>query len=85
MKFTLMNIFMAYPPIIYFVDDLIVTPMRKESIFSTDDENWPSTMKNITDLLYLTIVNEFVGYAGHRLMHEKPFCTNTTKSTTSSK
>ena len=73
---------MVYPPMIYFADDLIVvTSMAKESSFlSTLDESSPSTMKNIADLLCLAIVNEFVGYTGHRLLH-----TNTTRSTTSSK
>jgi sterol desaturase/sphingolipid hydroxylase (fatty acid hydroxylase superfamily) len=77
MKFTLMNILMVLPPMtalkVYFVDDFLGTQMTKESIFGTDDENWPSTTKNIIDLLCLTIVNEFGLYVGHRLMHEKPF------------
>jgi sterol desaturase/sphingolipid hydroxylase (fatty acid hydroxylase superfamily) len=76
MKFTFVNTFMVLPAMtalkVYFLDDLMGTPI-KESFFSTDDEHWPGTMKNITDLICLTTLHEFGFYAGHRLMHAKPF------------
>jgi len=44
----------------------------KSFFFRTDDDHWPSTGKNIVDVLALALIHEFGFYATHRMMHTYP-------------
>ena len=44
----------------------------KTFFFQTSDEHWPSTGKNLKDVLTMTLIHEFGFYVTHRMMHSYP-------------
>ena len=70
LKLSSFNLFILLPILgygkIYMVELL---GLSNPSAFSTDDEAWPSILKNCRDVLMLSVVHEFGFYSTHRLMH----------------
>ena len=75
LKISAFNMFLLLPFLmiikIYAIKELF--KMNDPFLFSTDDEHWPSTIKNIQGIVSLAVIHEFGFYATHKLMHTYPF------------
>lgn len=69
-KITAVNLFILAP--ILSLSKIWLCEMisfNNPSSFKTDDENWPSLVKNFRDVVLMSILHELGFYITHRLMH----------------
>lgn len=73
LKLTFVNLFILLP-IMAFAKIWLskVTGWNNPNAFMTDDEHWPSTLKNLVDLVATIVLHEFGFYMTHRMMHDYP-------------
>ncbi len=75
LRLTAFNLFLLVPILvgakIHFENDIL--QKDRAFFFSTSDDHWPSTQKNIQDILLMTMLQEFGFYATHRMMHAHPY------------
>ena len=75
LKLAAFNMFLLIPflTIIKIYAIKYVFKMNDAFLFSTDNEHWPSTSKNIRDVVLLAVIHDFGFYATHKLTHIHPF------------
>jgi len=76
LKLSLLNIYILLPLMtiskIWLFGMMTDGSLAESSSFHTDDESWPSVMKNCSDMILLAVLHEFGLYFTHRLMHTYP-------------
>lgn len=73
-KITAFNMFLLVPILVagkLYVEREIFQE-DKTFFFDTGNEHWPSTGKNIRDVMSLVVIHEFGFYATHKMMHHYP-------------
>eukprot|EP00534_Pseudo-nitzschia_fraudulenta_P007368 CAMPEP_0201194660 /NCGR_PEP_ID=MMETSP0851-20130426/149533_1 /ASSEMBLY_ACC=CAM_ASM_000631 /TAXON_ID=183588 /ORGANISM="Pseudo-nitzschia fraudulenta, Strain WWA7" /LENGTH=362 /DNA_ID=CAMNT_0047481367 /DNA_START=83 /DNA_END=1169 /DNA_ORIENTATION=+ len=75
MKLAAFNLLVVVPFLLIvkvYVEKEVLQTLRP-IVFGTDDDHWPSTSKNIQDIMTLTVIHEFLFFQAHKMMHSYPF------------
>ena len=73
-KINTFNMFIMVPIllVVKIYADKKIYQKDKSFFFSTNDDHWPSTSKNIRDVLMMMLIHKFGFYATHKMMHSYP-------------